>query len=99
EVRRHYIGERFDVGHLLDHRKPASISHHGSTAPAHPPALAGMPDAPPALPGPLVTTEWIVGRVDQSCVQTTHTQSSSELPPPPPYPDGPTPGVYEEPDF
>src|SRR5262249_4730714 len=27
EVRRHYIGERFDVGHLLDHRKPASISH------------------------------------------------------------------------
>src|SRR5262245_42494919 len=25
EVRRHYIGERFDVGHLLDRRRPVSI--------------------------------------------------------------------------
>ena len=26
DVRRHYIGERFDVGHLLDRRRPASLS-------------------------------------------------------------------------
>ena len=26
DVRRHYIGERFDVGHLLDRRRPASIA-------------------------------------------------------------------------
>ena len=31
DVRRHYIGERFDVGHLLDRRRPVSLSHqHGS---------------------------------------------------------------------
>src|SRR5205823_5170262 len=33
DVRRHYIGERFDVGHLLDRRRPVSISHQ-SAAPA-----------------------------------------------------------------
>ena len=27
DVRRHYIGERFDVGHLLDRRRPVSLSH------------------------------------------------------------------------
>src|SRR3954451_3659862 len=27
EVRRHYIGERFDVGHLLEKRRPVSITH------------------------------------------------------------------------
>ena len=27
EVRRRYIGERFDVGHLLDRRRPASLPH------------------------------------------------------------------------
>ena len=28
DVRRHYIGERFDVGHLLERRRPVSLSHH-----------------------------------------------------------------------
>ena len=27
DVRRRYIGERFDVGHLLDRRRPASLPH------------------------------------------------------------------------
>ena len=27
DVRRHYIGERFDVGHLLDQRRPVAIPH------------------------------------------------------------------------
>ncbi len=34
DVRRHYIGERFDVGHLLDRRRPASLSQ---------PAVASSP--------------------------------------------------------
>ena len=37
DVRRHYIGERFDVGHLLDRRRPTAIPHvdiaGGSTEP------------------------------------------------------------------
>ena len=38
DVRRHYIGERFDVGHLLDRRRPAAIPHvgiSGTTEPVH----------------------------------------------------------------
>jgi lipopolysaccharide export system ATP-binding protein len=40
EVRRHYIGERFDVGHLLERRRPVSLSH---------PHVAGDPSSPPAV--------------------------------------------------
>ena len=32
DVRRHYIGERFDVGHLLERRRPVSLSHHAGSA-------------------------------------------------------------------
>src|SRR5271156_3709896 len=31
DVRRHYIGERFDVGHLLDRRRPVAIPHSAPT--------------------------------------------------------------------
>src|SRR6516162_5616200 len=34
EVRRHYIGERFDVGHLLERRRPVSLSHNLSATDA-----------------------------------------------------------------
>ena len=47
DVRRHYIGERFDVGHLLDRRRPVSISHHSS-----PPADSEAPAAV-AAPAPV----------------------------------------------
>ncbi|MFO0890422.1 MAG: LPS export ABC transporter ATP-binding protein [Isosphaeraceae bacterium] len=40
DVRKHYIGERFDVGHLLEKRRPTSISHASARDEA---------DAPPAL--------------------------------------------------
>jgi lipopolysaccharide export system ATP-binding protein len=68
EVRRHYIGERFDVGHLLELRRPAAITQAtGRTEPRDLPAVAGphgLPDnsiqqvsttnlAVPPLPGPL----------------------------------------------
>jgi hypothetical protein len=44
-----------------------------------------------------VTTEWIVGRVDSVSVESTFYPSPGELPPPPPIPDEPVAGVYEEP--
>jgi lipopolysaccharide export system ATP-binding protein len=99
DVRRHYIGERFDVGHLLDRRRPASLSYPAATSADSPPLgeLATETQAlPPALLGPLVTTELIVGRVDQITVQSTHPHDAHE-PPPLLYPEGPVPGVYEEP--
>jgi lipopolysaccharide export system ATP-binding protein len=99
EVRRHYIGERFDVGHLLDRRRPVAIGHQPAAPAAVPPPEPDREAAPPpALLGPLVTTEWIIGHVDQACVQSTHTQNAHELPPPP-MPDEPVPGVYEEPGY
>ena len=33
DVRRYYIGERFDVGHLLERRRPVSLSHHHQAQP------------------------------------------------------------------
>ena len=36
EVRRRYIGERFDVGHLLDRRRPASLPHTSPPRPTRP---------------------------------------------------------------
>src|SRR5439155_2840354 len=65
EVRRHYIGERFDVGHLLDRRRPVSISHQ-SAAPADAARLVSDPDESTLAPlGPLVPTEWILGQVER----------------------------------
>src|SRR4029077_14615375 len=68
DVRRHYIGERFDVGHLLDRRRPVSLAHQGGAPANLAPPGADREDSPPALLGPLVTTELIVGRVDQISV-------------------------------
>jgi lipopolysaccharide export system ATP-binding protein len=98
EVRRHYIGERFDVGHLLDRRRPVALSHPSASLPADPPIAATEPvDTAPALLGPLVTTEWIWGHVEQISVQSTDLAHAAELPPLPPLEPEPVPGVYEEP--
>jgi lipopolysaccharide export system ATP-binding protein len=106
DVRRHYIGERFDVGHLLDRRKPASLSHKAH-APVNEPArvvhdpIESESDSPEATTtayfGQYVNTEMILGDVDQVSIQSTSGQDSANLPPLPPLPDGPVPGVYEEP--
>jgi lipopolysaccharide export system ATP-binding protein len=51
EVRRHYIGERFDVGHLLERRRPVSLSHHQS------PAESSSAESPaPATPAPIAAS-------------------------------------------
>ncbi len=74
-MRRHYIGERFDVGHLLDRRRPVSIPQ---SVPAANPSAENFVDPSgadlPALPYPFVTTELILGHVDQVTVELTETQ-------------------------
>jgi lipopolysaccharide export system ATP-binding protein len=106
DVRRHYIGERFDVGHLLDRRKPASLSHKAHTPAEQPARIAhnplesesGSPESTTtAYFGQYVNTEMILGDVDQVSIQSTSGQDSANLPPLPLLPDGPVPGVYEEP--
>src|SRR5439155_10264955 len=77
DVRRHYIGERFDVGHLLDRRRPVSISQSGGGAGADPDdsTLDEPRTRPPALPGQFVTTDSIHPRSDEFGPQTTQTQT------------------------
>ncbi len=63
DVRRHYIGERFDVGHLLDRRRPVSLSHQyqtgqhaAATAETAPGAVeAAAASAPASGPAPAPT--------------------------------------------
>jgi lipopolysaccharide export system ATP-binding protein len=100
DVRRHYIGERFDVGHLLDRRRPVSVSHpSAASAGALPvPSAPAQDESPPALLGPLVTTELILGHVEQVSVQSTTWHSPAELPPPPPN-EGRNSSVFEEPGY
>ncbi|MHB1559354.1 MAG: LPS export ABC transporter ATP-binding protein [Isosphaeraceae bacterium] len=58
DVRRHYIGERFDVGHLLDRRRPVSLSHqhqaghHANPAPAPAAVEASVSAASRIAPAP-----------------------------------------------
>jgi lipopolysaccharide export system ATP-binding protein len=71
EVRRRYIGERFDVGHLLDRRRPASLPHAG---PKLDPAI---PDQAPEdlrntsyiLPGQTVSTDAFIGQLDDYTIE------------------------------
>ncbi len=77
DVRRHYIGERFDVGHLLDRRRPVSIAHSGLDVGADPgDAHFGEPlTQPPALPGQFATTDSIHTDSEEFSTQTTQTQT------------------------
>jgi len=43
EVRRHYIGERFDVGHLLEKRRPVAISQAAGRAESRDASSASKP--------------------------------------------------------
>jgi lipopolysaccharide export system ATP-binding protein len=79
DVRRHYIGERFDVGHLLDRRRPTAIPHvdiPSSTEPVH-----EFPnDDALQLMGQFVTTEVISSQVDDVSVESTQTESACQPP-------------------
>ena len=69
DVRRHYIGERFDVGHLLDRRRPASLPHVSIADSAEP----GPEELVPGLTDQLVTTEMILSHVEDATVHLTRT--------------------------
>ncbi len=73
DVRRRYIGERFDVGHLLDRRRPASLPH-----PAQEPSTEPVePEEQPAefknrsyiLPGQTVSTDAYIGQLDEYTIE------------------------------
>ena len=49
EVRRHYIGERFDVGHLLDKRRPVAITQAAGRAESLDASPASIPAELPDL--------------------------------------------------
>lgn len=75
EVRRRYIGERFDVGHLLDRRRPASLPRPGvAPEPADP--HHGDNDARNAsfiLPGQTVSTDAFIGQLEHYTVEYSGT--------------------------
>ena len=71
DVRRRYIGERFDVGHLLDRRRPTSLPH---SAPAPDPAVAEVDHEDPeiasyGLPGQTVSTDAFIGHLDDYTIE------------------------------
>jgi lipopolysaccharide export system ATP-binding protein len=82
DVRRHYIGERFDVGHLLDRRRPASLAQ---PAGAHEGAAdenleSDEFDEPSQVVlNQLVTTELIVGRDGDVSVQSTQIETQCPM--------------------
>jgi lipopolysaccharide export system ATP-binding protein len=77
EVRRHYIGERFDVGHLLDRHRPVSIPQSATAAGADPadPGLEGPGTRPPPPPGQVVTRELTRIQVDEFSIRTAPTET------------------------
>jgi lipopolysaccharide export system ATP-binding protein len=72
EVRRRYIGERFDVGHLLDRRRPTSLPPHPTVA-----LDAPNPDQsdhssrnnPYILPGQTMTTDAFIGQLENYTIE------------------------------
>src|SRR3954462_5559693 len=77
EVRQHYIGERFDVGHLLEKHRPVAIPHAAARTEAREqPALpAGLVD----MSSQQLSTDLIMPASDSS-VQVIQPQCSAEPP-------------------
>jgi lipopolysaccharide export system ATP-binding protein len=75
EVRRRYIGERFDVGHLLDRRRPAGLPRPAQTSDPADPDAAGLEvmNSPYALPGQTVSTDAFIGQLDQYTIEYSGT--------------------------
>jgi len=74
DVRRHYIGERFDVGHLLDRRRPASLAHATAGAESTEPGRVDAGDPSPEALSQFVSTEVISSQVGDVSVQSTEPQ-------------------------
>jgi lipopolysaccharide export system ATP-binding protein len=75
DVRRYYIGERFDVGHLADRRRPPGISQSHSPADALDDAGAEVRAHLPALPGEFTNTQVVRGQMGDLSIETTHTDA------------------------
>jgi lipopolysaccharide export system ATP-binding protein len=75
EVRRRYIGERFDVGHLLDRRRPASLprpaASPGSADPDH--ADNEVTNTSYILPGQTVSTDAYIGQLEHYSIEFSGT--------------------------
>lgn len=71
DVRRRYIGERFDVGHLLDRRRPASLPHPAATPDQadHDHDHDEVEKNSYALPGQTVSTDAFIGQLEQYTVE------------------------------
>jgi lipopolysaccharide export system ATP-binding protein len=72
EVRRRYIGERFDVGHLLDRRRPTSLPPHptvslDSPTPDH--SDHANRNNPYILPGQTMTTDAFIGQLENYTIE------------------------------
>jgi lipopolysaccharide export system ATP-binding protein len=73
DVRRHYIGERFDIGHLLERHRPAAIPQSLPAADSNPSDPVHSIAGPPALPYSFVTTELILHQAEHVSVELTET--------------------------
>jgi lipopolysaccharide export system ATP-binding protein len=77
EVRRHYIGERFDVGHLLEKRRPIAISQAASRAEtsdgsAYPAELADMSSQQ------IIVTELNAAQIEELTVQVIQPECKTD---------------------
>jgi lipopolysaccharide export system ATP-binding protein len=82
EVRQRYIGERFDVGHLLDRRRPASLPHpHLVEAPPSEPAVAALPERQReplernafGSPDQTISTDAFIGQLEEYTIEYSET--------------------------
>src|SRR5262249_48700782 len=72
EVRRRYIGERFDVGHLLDRRRPTALQPPPTVALDSPnPDLSDKATriSPYILPGQTVSTDAYIGQLENYTIE------------------------------
>jgi hypothetical protein len=92
-VRQHYIGDRFDVGHLLDNHAPHAIGDPRSDIPDEP----GNP-VTVAVGGPVAAPEAAASAESNPTVTTVPTVSSNEVDVPNPAPPAPALPPVPQPD-
>jgi lipopolysaccharide export system ATP-binding protein len=75
EVRRRYIGERFDVGHLLDRRRPASLPRPAASPDSVDPDHSDheVKNSSYILPGQTVSTDAFIGQLENYTVEFSGT--------------------------